>query len=334
MFQRGRSSCQFNNIQQLKLYLKHDSSEHKTFQLIKEAFFLLLTGIGDESIQLFVHAQLYQMNVDSHERLNRVNRLNVTRCNRQSVWEFGKVYFLEMENPWSLITHASTRMVKQVSEEVMIFAERIAKSANPLALLAAAQPYSDTYYQAPKPQRSNATSSSTRQSASTRHKGKEVAKPITPQSESVSKEDSDPEQAQRDQGNQKNFGTPLQRIWATMKECRMPKRVKDYGVMHKENETDVQTKLKQRCSSAKQSKLILGGSRGPTVKRLMKQELEHITATLQRFRRPHLMNPVLLVSLGTADVAMYHMIHQRLCAIDNQVDQNSAESVDESAAAC
>ncbi|GJX88892.1 hypothetical protein Tco_0340906 [Tanacetum coccineum] len=52
-----------------------------------------------------------------------------------------------------------------------------AKSANPLALLAAAQPYSDNYYQAPKPQRSNATSSSTRPSASTRHKGKEIAKP-------------------------------------------------------------------------------------------------------------------------------------------------------------
>ncbi|GJS66187.1 hypothetical protein Tco_0680751 [Tanacetum coccineum] len=56
----------------------------------------------------------------------------------------------------------------------------------------------ETYYQEPKPQRSNATSSSTRQSASTRHKGKEVAKPITPKSESVSEEDSDPEQASRD----------------------------------------------------------------------------------------------------------------------------------------
>ncbi|GJT97158.1 hypothetical protein Tco_1092676 [Tanacetum coccineum] len=63
----------------------------------------------------------------------------------------------------------------------------------------------NTYYQAPKPQRSNATSSSTRQSASTRHKGKEVAKPITPQSESVSEEDSDPEQAQRDKEMQKNL---------------------------------------------------------------------------------------------------------------------------------
>ncbi|GKG29868.1 hypothetical protein Tco_0419766, partial [Tanacetum coccineum] len=32
-------------------------------------------------------------------------------------------------------------------------------------------------------------------SASTRHKGKEIAKPVTPQSELVSEEDSDPEQA-------------------------------------------------------------------------------------------------------------------------------------------
>ncbi|GKC00373.1 hypothetical protein Tco_0986509 [Tanacetum coccineum] len=47
--------------------------------------------------------------------------------------------------------------------------------------------------EAPKPQRSNAPSymqsSSTRPSVSTRHKGKEIAKPVTPQSESVSEED-------------------------------------------------------------------------------------------------------------------------------------------------
>ncbi|GJR49056.1 hypothetical protein Tco_1317159 [Tanacetum coccineum] len=102
--------------------------------------------------------------------------------------------------------HRLFDILKQFQLEVNdIRAERIAKSANPLALIAAAQPYSDTYYQAPKPQRSNATSSSTRQSASTRHKGKEVAKPITPQSESVSEEDSDPEQAQRDKEMQKNL---------------------------------------------------------------------------------------------------------------------------------
>ncbi|GJS14918.1 hypothetical protein Tco_0409390 [Tanacetum coccineum] len=66
----------------------------------------------------------------------------------------------------------------------------------------------------PKPQRSSAPSymqsSSTRPSASTRHKGKEIAKPVTPQSESVSEEDSDPEQARRDKDMQKNLvGTPF-----------------------------------------------------------------------------------------------------------------------------
>ncbi|GJR42728.1 integrase, catalytic region, zinc finger, CCHC-type containing protein [Tanacetum coccineum] len=38
-----------------------------------------------------------------------------------------------------------------------------------------------------------------------KHKGKEIAKPVTPQSESVSEEDSDPEQAQRDKDMQKNL---------------------------------------------------------------------------------------------------------------------------------
>ncbi|GJV80154.1 integrase, catalytic region, zinc finger, CCHC-type containing protein [Tanacetum coccineum] len=41
--------------------------------------------------------------------------------------------------------------------------------------------------------------------ASTKYKGKEIAKPITPSSESASKEDNDPEQAQRDKDMQKNL---------------------------------------------------------------------------------------------------------------------------------
>ncbi|GJT85243.1 retrovirus-related pol polyprotein from transposon TNT 1-94 [Tanacetum coccineum] len=104
--------------------------------------------------------------------------------------------------------HTLFDILKQYQNEVNdIRAERIAKSANPLALLAAAQPYSDNYYQAPKPQRTNTTSSSTRPSASTRHKGKEIAKPVTPQSESVSEEDSDLEQSQRDKDMNKTEDT-------------------------------------------------------------------------------------------------------------------------------
>ncbi|GKA36603.1 hypothetical protein Tco_0723168 [Tanacetum coccineum] len=106
--------------------------------------------------------------------------------------------------------HKLFDVLKQFQNEVNdIRSEKLARSANPLALLAAAQPNSDNYYEAPVPQRSNAPSfkqsSSTRTSASTRHKGKEIAKPVTPQSESVSEEDSDQKQARRIRILQKNL---------------------------------------------------------------------------------------------------------------------------------
>ncbi|GJZ60174.1 retrovirus-related pol polyprotein from transposon TNT 1-94 [Tanacetum coccineum] len=142
---KTKEILQNNNIQQSK-HIEHDPEEQKHFLSEKESNILALTGIGDD-----IYSTQYQ---------NEVNDIR---------------------------------------------AERIAKSSNPLALLTAAQPYSDNYYQAPKPQRSNTTSSSTRPNASTRHKGKEIAKPVTPQSESVSEEDNGPEQAQRDKDMQKNL---------------------------------------------------------------------------------------------------------------------------------
>ncbi|GJU68594.1 hypothetical protein Tco_1254853 [Tanacetum coccineum] len=94
-------------------------------------------------------------------------------------------------------------MVKYQKKVNEICAERIAKNASPLALVAAAaSPYPDPYYQAPKSHKPYAPtskqSSSTRSNASTKFKGKEIAKPITPPSESASEEDSDSKQAQRD----------------------------------------------------------------------------------------------------------------------------------------
>ncbi|GJV62012.1 hypothetical protein Tco_1468112 [Tanacetum coccineum] len=83
------------------------------------------------------------------------------------------------------------------------------RNANPLAFVAAAQQYPNTYYQTPKPKKSykppSKQSYSTRYHASTRHKGKEIAKPITTLSESASEEDSDLKQAQRDKEIQKNL---------------------------------------------------------------------------------------------------------------------------------
>nr|GEX24904.1 hypothetical protein [Tanacetum cinerariifolium] len=93
--------------------------------------------------------------------------------------------------------------------EAIESAERIAKTANPLALVATAQPHQDSYYQTSKSHKSYAptskTSLPTRSNATTRYKGKEIAKPITPPSESASKEDSDTEQAQKDKEMQKNL---------------------------------------------------------------------------------------------------------------------------------
>ncbi|GKB41298.1 hypothetical protein Tco_0886240, partial [Tanacetum coccineum] len=93
---------------------------------------------------------------------------------------------------------------KEVNE---LCAERIAKNANPLALVATAQPCQDPYHQAPKSPKSYAPTSKaslpTRSHATTRNKGKEIAKPITPPSESASKEDSDPDQ--KDKEIQKNL---------------------------------------------------------------------------------------------------------------------------------
>nr|GFB16128.1 hypothetical protein [Tanacetum cinerariifolium] len=82
-------------------------------------------------------------------------------------------------------------------------------NANQLALVATAQADHDQYYQTSRSHRSSAPSSKpsipTISHTSTRHKGKEIAKPITPPSETTSKEDSDPEQAQRDKDMQKNL---------------------------------------------------------------------------------------------------------------------------------
>ncbi|GJZ72968.1 RNA-directed DNA polymerase, eukaryota [Tanacetum coccineum] len=167
--------------------------------------------------------KLYKYGESMESYYSRFYKLmnELTRNNLQVTTMQVNVQFLQQLQPeWSRFVtvvkqskeidtisyHTLFDILKQYQNEVNdIRAERIAKSANPLALLAAAQPYSDNYYQAPKPQRSNATSSSTRPSASTRHKGKEIAKPVTPQSESVSEEDSDPEQAQRDKDMQKNL---------------------------------------------------------------------------------------------------------------------------------
>nr|GEV23297.1 hypothetical protein [Tanacetum cinerariifolium] len=125
--------------------------------------------------------------------------------------------------------------------------KRLARNANPLAIVATAQANQDPYYQTSKSQKSYAPSSKplipTRSRTTTIYKGKEIARPITPPSESDSEEDSDLEQAQRDKDMKKNLALIakyFKRIYKPTNnnlrtpsnlrkknECRKPKRVKD-----------------------------------------------------------------------------------------------------------
>ncbi|GKA48629.1 retrovirus-related pol polyprotein from transposon TNT 1-94, partial [Tanacetum coccineum] len=186
------------NVQDVKTNLfwefgKFTSRDGESMESYYSRFYKLMNELTRNNLQV----TLMQVNVQFLQQL-------------QPEWSRFVTLVKQSEKIDTISYHRLFDILKQFQNEVNdIRSERLARSANPLALLAAAQPYSDNYYQAPKPQRSNAPSytqsSSTRPSASTRHKGKEIAKPVTPQSESVSEEDSDPEQARRDKDMKKNL---------------------------------------------------------------------------------------------------------------------------------
>ncbi|GJW36997.1 retrovirus-related pol polyprotein from transposon TNT 1-94 [Tanacetum coccineum] len=152
-----------------------------------------------------------------YKMMNEMIRNNLTVATMQV-----NVQFLQQLQPeWSRFVkqqhkldevsyHKLFDILKQYQKEVNeLRAERMAKNANPLTLVATAQTLQDPYYQTSKPHKSYAPTSKaslpTRSHATTRYKGKEIAKPITPPSESGSEEDSDPEQAQKDKDMQKNL---------------------------------------------------------------------------------------------------------------------------------
>ncbi|GJS18965.1 hypothetical protein Tco_0413437 [Tanacetum coccineum] len=157
------------------------------FESEKEAIHLILTGIGDEIYSIVDACQIAQEMWEAIERLQQEWSRFVTIVKQQH--KLDEVSY-----------HKLFDILKQYQKEVNeLRAERMAKNANPLALVATAQTLQDTYYQSSKSHKSYAPTSKaslpTRSHATTRYKGKEIAKPITPPSESASEEDSDPEQA-------------------------------------------------------------------------------------------------------------------------------------------
>nr|GEW77406.1 hypothetical protein [Tanacetum cinerariifolium] len=173
-----------------------------------EATHLLLTGIGDEIyLTVDTYKTAHEMWI-AIERLQQGEYLNIQDVKTNLFWEFGKFTSHDgesMESYYFIFYKMMNEMIRNnltvatMQEVNEIHAERIARSANPLTLVAAAQQYHDPYYQVPKSHKSYATqpkaSLPARSYATTKHKGKEIAKLITPLSESPSKEDCDLEQA-------------------------------------------------------------------------------------------------------------------------------------------
>nr|GEX17309.1 hypothetical protein [Tanacetum cinerariifolium] len=164
------------------------SPENKAhYESEKEAIHLLLIGIRDEIYSTVDACKT------AHEMWIAIERLQQERLRFVTI--------VKQQHDLDTVSyHKLFDILKQYQKEVNeICVERIAKNANPLALVAAASPYPDPYYQEPKSHKpyspTSKQSSSTRSNASTKFKGKEIAKPITTPSESASEEDSDSEQA-------------------------------------------------------------------------------------------------------------------------------------------
>ncbi|GJX70518.1 hypothetical protein Tco_0307689 [Tanacetum coccineum] len=150
------------NIQDVKTnffweFGKFTSQDEKSMESYYSRFYKLM----NEMIRNNLIVATMQVNVQFLQQLQPEWSRFVTIVKQQH--ELDKVSY-----------HKLFDILKQYQKEVNeIRAERIAKNANPLALVAAAQSHPDPYYQALK------------------HKGKEIAKPITPPSESASEEDNE-----------------------------------------------------------------------------------------------------------------------------------------------
>ncbi|GJS46664.1 hypothetical protein Tco_0596785 [Tanacetum coccineum] len=206
------------------------------FESEKEEIHLILTGIGDEIYSTVEACQTAHEMWEAIERLQQGESLNIQEVKTNLFWEFGQFTSHDGEKIESYYTRFYKIMNEMIRNNLTVATMQVnvnfdlnqaqrpvgnphnqvvavnggqAKNANPLALVSTAQTLEDPYYQSSKSHKSYAPTSKSsipsRSYATTRNKGKEIAKPITPPSESPSDEDNDPEQAQKDKEMQKNL---------------------------------------------------------------------------------------------------------------------------------
>nr|GEV61166.1 retrovirus-related Pol polyprotein from transposon TNT 1-94 [Tanacetum cinerariifolium] len=153
------------------------SPENKAhYELEKEAIHLILTGIGDKIYSTIDAHKIAQEMWEAIERLQQGESLNIQDVKTNLFWEFGKFTSHDGETMESYYTRFYKMMNEMIRNNLTVATMQV----------------NVKFLQQLQPEWS-------------RNKGKEIAKPITSPSESASKEDSDPEQAQRDKDLQKNL---------------------------------------------------------------------------------------------------------------------------------
>nr|GEV63455.1 hypothetical protein [Tanacetum cinerariifolium] len=141
----------------------------------KEAIHLILTGIVDDIYSIVDACKTAHESWIAIEMLQQGESLNKQDVKTSLFWELGR------------FTSRDEESIESYYFRYLLSNTKISKS-----------------YAPPSKQ-----SSSTGSHVSPRHKGKKIAKPITPSSESDSEEDSDPEQAQKDNDMQKNLALAI-----------------------------------------------------------------------------------------------------------------------------
>ncbi|GJW37376.1 hypothetical protein Tco_0060296 [Tanacetum coccineum] len=202
-------------------YINTTPENRKLIDDDAEAIYMILNGIGDniystvdacssaneldgESIESY-YSRFYKMMNEMVRNKLKVDTMQVNAQFLQQLqpeWSRFVTIVKQANNMDIKSYHKLFDILKQYHNVVNeIRVERIAKNANPLALVAATQYYPDDYTQSPKPYKTHAHSSrqtpSTRTHATTRNKGKEIVKPPSPQYESASEEDSEEEGSER-----------------------------------------------------------------------------------------------------------------------------------------
>nr|GEU43018.1 hypothetical protein [Tanacetum cinerariifolium] len=266
------------------------------FEAEKEAIHLILTGIGDE-----IHS-------------------TVDAC--QTAQEM-----------WEAIERLQQAIPKKVNE---LRTERLARNSNPLAVVATAQANQDAYYQTSKSQKSYAPSSKslipTRTHTTTRYKGKEIAKPITPPSEIAS------ERTVNVAGARENVGSPVvnqsgiqcfncKEFGHFVKECRKPKRFKDSA--YTDEEIDEQELEAHYSYMAKIQEVLTADSvtDSEPLEQVQNDVGYNVFANdLQHFEQFESISNTCLVETDDRNVIPDSL---NMCEDDIQNDQNDVESDDE-----